>query len=201
VVEKAFPVDVEECVARDASRSQICGEEVIRRMYERYVKGKGILKDNQYYYPPHTITEPANQDATLRHAVICDLDGTAANIDWRNPYDASKCDQDPPVDAVIELVVAMRNAGHDLVFVSGREDKFYEQTVKFLDAHVGGQYNLFMRKEGDKRKDTIVKREIYENHIMDKWYVKFVVDDRPAVVRMWRYDLGLFVLAVNDKEF
>ena len=58
-----------------------------------------------------------------------------------------------------------------------------------------------MRATGDKRKDTIVKKEIWDNHIYGKYNVFLAIDDRPSVVRMWRQDVGIPVLQVNDIEF
>ena len=55
---------------------------------------------------------------------------------------------------------------------------------------------LLMRAAGDNRKDTIVKRELYMNHIQGRYRVFCVLDDRPSVVRMWRAELGLTVFAV-----
>ncbi|MCK9369791.1 hypothetical protein M0R04_07795 [Candidatus Dojkabacteria bacterium] len=57
-----------------------------------------------------------------------------------------------------------------------------------------------MRKAGDNRDDTIVKREIFENEIKDKHYIKYVLDDRRKVVAM-RRDLGLTCLQVADGNF
>tara|TARA_R110002020_G_scaffold227539_13_gene438195 strand:+ start:10087 stop:10632 length:546 start_codon:yes stop_codon:yes gene_type:complete len=49
---------------------------------------------------------------------------------------------------------------------------------------------LYMREEGDNRKDSIVKREMYEEYIKPHYNVKLVLDDRNQVVDMWR-ELGL----------
>jgi hypothetical protein len=57
-----------------------------------------------------------------------------------------------------------------------------------------------MRKEGDVRKDAIVKGEIYEKNINGKYNVLFVLDDRNQMVEMWR-GLGLTCLQVADGDF
>ena len=57
-----------------------------------------------------------------------------------------------------------------------------------------------MRKEGDFRRDSIVKQEIYEQHIKDKYVVEFVLDDRDLVVSKWR-ELGLKCLQVQPGAF
>lgn len=60
---------------------------------------------------------------------------------------------------------------------------------------------LLMRKRGDMRKDTVVKKEIWDAELAGKYNVLCAVDDRPSVCRMWRYELGLLVMQVHDKEF
>lgn len=60
---------------------------------------------------------------------------------------------------------------------------------------------LLMRKNKDMRKDTIIKREIWDESLAGKWNILCAIDDRPSVVRMWRYDVGLPVFQVSDKEF
>jgi hypothetical protein len=58
-------------------------------------------------------------------------------------------------------------------------------------------YNyLVMREQGDSRKDTIVKKEMFDKYIKGKYNVLYVVDDRPCVCRMW--SLGLKVMQVGN---
>lgn len=127
--------------------------------------------------------------------VICDLDGTLALLNGRNPYDASTCENDL-LNEVVADIIKERN----VILVSGREDKFRVQTELFLAKHGIKYMNLFMRKQGDFRKDSVIKREIYEQHIKDKYEVHFVLDDRNQVVQLWR-ELGLKCLQVADGNF
>ena len=60
---------------------------------------------------------------------------------------------------------------------------------------------IFMRKTGDKRKDSIVKKEIYENNILNRYNVTVWLDDRNQVVNMLRDDLNLNVWQVNNGDF
>ena len=55
---------------------------------------------------------------------------------------------------------------------------------------------LYMRKTGDKRDDTIVKEEIFKEFIEPEYIVLGVIDDRNKVVRMWER-LGLKVMKVG----
>jgi hypothetical protein len=57
-----------------------------------------------------------------------------------------------------------------------------------------------MRKHNDNRKDSIIKQEIYDNYIKDKYNVLFVYDDRNQVVNQWRKN-KLKVFQVEDGNF
>ena len=57
-----------------------------------------------------------------------------------------------------------------------------------------------MRKDNDNRSDTIIKREIFDEFIRDKYMPMFVIDDRPCVVEMW-VSMGLFVFNVNQDAY
>lgn len=57
-----------------------------------------------------------------------------------------------------------------------------------------------MRSDGDDRRDDIVKKELYDNHIKGKYNVKYVFDDRSRVIDMWRKE-GLRCLQVQAGNF
>lgn len=61
-------------------------------------------------------------------------------------------------------------------------------------------YQLFMRETDDKRKDHVVKLELYKKYIDGNYNVEAVFDDRQRVVDMWR-DIGLTVFQVADGNF
>jgi hypothetical protein len=119
-----------------------------------------------------------------------------------------------PVINLINMIYTYWNCkqnGLSFLFVSGREDSCMEDTIKWLKYHINisislhssiNNDNLYMRKTADYRDYTIIKKEIYEKHIKDKYNVLFVLDDRSKVIRMWR-SLGLFVFncAQHDEEF
>jgi hypothetical protein len=57
-----------------------------------------------------------------------------------------------------------------------------------------------MRPANDFRKDSLIKKEIYENDIKGKYNVIMVYDDRNQVVDVWR-GLGLKCAQVEPGEF
>lgn len=187
-------VSVEECIKRDANRPNYVGEKVIRDMYDRWLRPIGGTGD----------TTTAQQDPSLPHCLICDLDGTLAILNERNPYDGSTCFEDDVNEAVSQIVHSY--AGDKIFFFSGRMAKpgVREATGSWLIDKVGmpvdGGWSLHMREDGDTQKDSALKEKMYMEHIKDKFYVDFVLDDRNQVVKLWR-DLGLTCLQVRDGNF
>jgi hypothetical protein len=151
-------------------------------------------------------------DPNLLTTIDCDLDGTTSLLNGRSPYDASSCDRDPPNRPVVECIKGMyaylvsiapaaKKKDVKILFTSGREEKYREPTERFLAEHLPGiPYELHMRKTGDQRKDSIIKREMFDNEIRGKWNILFVLDDRNQVVDNWR-EMGLHCFQVAPGNF
>ena len=146
----------------------------------------------------------------MKKAIICDLDGTLALFEG-NPYDRdfSKDEINYPVLRIIETMAdvycgydVIESKLYDIIVLSGRNDKYKKETKKWLKKYEVPYSKLFMRKEGDKRKDTVVKKEIFDNYIKGKYNVLCAIDDRKQMKRLWVSE-GIFVLDVNqtDEEF
>jgi predicted kinase len=194
------PVDV--CVARDAARDRVVGEEVIRDLYGRYVAGRR--------YPlPVPVAPAAELSAAAPYvpvrgtpkAVMVDIDGTVALMSNRSPYDESRVHEDGPNGAVIAAVRAMHAAGYQVVFCSGRTEGSRPATERWLREHVDVPFAaLYMRAVGDQRRDSVVKAELFDRHIRYAFDVVAVFDDRQQVVDAWRA-LGLTVFQVAPGNF
>ncbi|MBL1210413.1 AAA family ATPase [Geminocystis sp. GBBB08] len=179
-----FKTPVEECIKRDLKRPNSVGKDVIMKMY------------NQFILPQ---VNPPEYNPDLPDAILVDMDGTLSILHNRSPYDVSKCDQDLPNQPVLETVYKWQDSTN-IIVLSARTDDGKELTEKWLKQHQVKYVNLYMRKTGDLRKDAIVKQEIYEEYIKDKYNVKFILDDRNQVVEMWR-NLGLTVFQVGEGDF
>ncbi|GAA4956383.1 AAA family ATPase [Actinoplanes utahensis] len=195
-------VPVDECVRRDADRpeQERVGEGPIRRLHDRYLAGKNLPLPVPFVDRggPGVVYRP---DPELPEAVLVDIDGTVALMNGRSPYDWGRVGEDEPNPSVITAVRAMHAAGHAIVFCSGRDAVCRAETEAWLELYVGVPYEgLFMRPEGDSRKDSIVKREIFDQEVRDRWRIVGVFDDRQQVVRMWR-QLGLTVFQVAEGDF
>lgn len=142
-------------------------------------------------------------DSTKQVAIVCDLDGTLSLFEakgHRGPYDAAKCDQDELNVPVAKVLEWAKQAGYAIILLSGREDKFRAPTLKFLETHKVAYDHLFMRETRDKRKDSIIKWELYEEHIAPNYEVLFFLDDRDSVVNdAWRaHGLTCFQVAPGN---
>jgi len=195
-------VPLDECLRRDAARPEPdqVGADAIRRLHERYLQGRTLpLPVPQARTGrPATVHPPSAEPPEV---VLVDIDGTVALAVSRSPYDMTRVAQDQPNPAVIAAVRAMHAAGYGVVFCSGRDASARAATEAWLARHVRVPYlGLHLRAVGDSRKDSIVKREIYDREIRDRYRVVGVFDDRVQVVRMWR-DLGLTVFQVAEGDF
>jgi len=177
-------VPVEECIKRDLKRLNSVGKDVIMQMYNKYVR---VPIPSPEYNPE------------LPDGVIVDMDGTLALLNGRNPYDASRCESDLPNQPVLDTVHKWQSS-LNIIVASGRTDNYQPQTEKWLQKYGVNYTNIYMRKTGDQRKDSIIKEEIYRQNIEGKYNIRFVLDDRQQVVDMWR-SLGLTVFQVAEGDF
>jgi predicted kinase len=198
-------VPLAECLRRNKLRTGSVPAAVVIGMYNQFIKDAEAPAVEAVEVPVQRRERApvADQDESLPHAIICDLDGTLALIEHRNPYDASNCNEDDVNPPVCKTIHAMRADGCQLILVSGRKDQYEAPTRQFLREKCGlndSDYILYMRKTEDNRKDSIVKKEIYENNIQGKWYIHFILDDRNQVVDFWR-SVGLTCYQVANGDF
>ena len=86
--------------------------------------------------------------------------------------------------------------------MSGREDFCKEMSIAWLKKHIqlrDDEVKLLMRKTGDHRKDCIIKKELFDREIKDKYYVEFAIDDRNQVCELWR-SMGLTCLQCDQSS-
>ena len=175
-----------ECIDRDARREFPVGQRVITRMFE---SGRGV------WFPEKPVYDPDLPDCYL-----CDIDGTVAQMDGRGPFDWMKVDTDEPKDEVINVITDLHARGQNIIMLSGRDGVCKDLSAEWLAAAGISYKDFFIRPAGDNRKDTLIKEEIYNNHIKGKYNVLGVFDDRDQVVHMWRH-LGLTVFQVDYGDF
>lgn len=188
---KVFDIDFMEAVERDAKRERSVGYKVISSQYNKFRQ-------------LHPVKQDLSDDKI--NCVVVDIDGTLADMTGvRTPFEWDKVGLDNPRWEVINMLRGLIHF-QDLtpVFVSGRDACCMKQTQEWLEKYIpelDGHFPLFMRPEGDMRKDTKVKREIFDKYISHKYNVVCVLDDRPSVTRMWAFNLGLNVINVGNPYF
>jgi predicted kinase len=194
-----FDISLNKAIERDNARESKVGEGVIRKMYEDYKR----LIDGMDFQPIKKIENrpvvSADFSSKLPHAVIFDIDGTLAHMKNRGAFDWKKVDRDEVNQIVAEQVDFHRIKGRKILLVSGRDAICRNETIEWLNFYGIHFDELLMRPEGDYRKDTIIKREIYQNQIQGKYNVLSVYDDRLQVLDMW-YEEGIFTFNVNQGQ-
>lgn len=197
-------VSLEVCLERNQIRDdkEPVPESAILRMHERYIRGKALPLPLPVEDETVASADFVQRVPGLTWAVIVDIDGTVALMGDRGPYDYSLVHLDRPNHRVIDVVHALYVAGNTIIFMSGRSSDCRTVTEAWLDKHVGIPYKaLHMRASGDMRKDSIVKRELFDRYIRGNYNVACVLDDRDQVVHMWRRELGLTCLQVAEGAF
>lgn len=217
------PLDV--CLERDRERTNRflldhegepgVGDEVICGMHSRYLAGKPFpmpLPETNKVEQPKALPYVAKPGTP--EAIIVDIDGTVAlNKSGRSPYDWARVGEDTPNLPVIEAAKEHLYFADDtacefhIIFLSGRDESCRELTEAWLSEHfIGYDFgdarwaSLYMRPTGDTRKDTVVKLELFDEHVRDAFTVRHVYDDRDQVVKIWR-SIGLTVFQVAEGAF
>lgn len=176
-----FDTPLDECIARDNARANGVGESVIRGMHNQFVR-----KVEVYEAPEGA-----------RPAIIVDVDGTLAKMGDRSPYDWKRVGIDEVISSTREIVRRFYK-DHEVIIFSGRDGVCYPETYKWLIDNEIPFDQLHMRSEGDMRKDSIIKRELFDEHAAN-YDVRLVIDDRLQVTRMW-FEMGLPVIRVGDPD-
>lgn len=199
VIHKDFPVEYAEAVRRNAARERQVPEDVMKRIYESFIR-KGsfpkfpILEDLQ-----SSTFEPYVADMSKESAYIFDIDGTLALMVDRGPFEWAKVLGDVPNEPVVHMAKLLDSMGYKIIITSGRDEVCREDTEIWLDAQ-GVEYDaLYMRPEGSGDKDTVVKLSIFNEHIRENYHVRGVFDDRLMVAKLW-HELGLPLFRVGDPE-
>lgn len=149
-------------------------------------------------------------------AIVVDLDGTLCDVSHRQHHVGGqwgakefkefyeKMDDDSPYEWCRKMVQLYLKDGYKVIFVTGRPDEYRQRTVKWLYDRCGllpnSHYELHMRPTGNFECDTINKKKIYDEMIVQRHAVSFVLEDRNKVVSMWR-QLGLPCLQVQEGDF
>jgi hypothetical protein len=148
-------------------------------------------------------------------AVLADMDGTLANVSSvrfhvdgsvtkpkasggvkviKN-FDAFHAASEfvPANQQAIDFCVRANNQGYRVLIVTARMRKWEGVTTRFLERtcreFFDWEPHIYMRTDGDHRKDVEVKREIFAE-ISQSFDVVGAVDDNPAIITLWE-EMGI----------
>ena len=175
-------VPVDECVSRDNMRMNGVGSVYIKNLAIKYGLKK-FEKDS---------------------VVICDLDGTISDLsnrlhyikkpkdskeDWKKDWKKffAEMAYDPVITDVQKMLNQFLKEGKIIIFATGRPGMYRDLTLTWLHSNfLSFYYTLIMRKQGDMRKDFLVKKQFIREYFPDKSVIHVVLEDRPAVIEMLR---------------
>jgi len=189
---KYFAVaDIDVLIKRDRMRVPSVGESVIRKQWLQWLSlGEEVTGIKKYV---------ANKE--LPPAIVVDIDGTVAKMVNRGPFDWGKVDQDGVNPHVADTIQCLwRNTMLQVIFLSGRDSVCREKTIEWIKKNVcniNPDDQLFMRKEGDCRKDRIIKDELFWEHVAPNYNVVAAFDDRRQMIQYWT-DIGVPLFNVGN---
>lgn len=138
--------------------------------------------------------------------LLCDIDGTLADLTHRRHYIAQRpknyeafhaaADRDTVIKPVAEIVISLHRDGWRVILCSGRPESSREMTRRWMLDNFIPFDRLYMRPNNDFRADDLIKSELLDRILADGFNPMLVIDDRMRVLRMWQAR-GLMVLAVN----
>lgn len=198
-------VDVETALKQNSLRgADKVPDEVIEKMHRNFFQ-KGKFKVPEPTPVDKSVdnwkTYDAQANPDLPEAFLVDIDGTIALMNGkRGPFDYHLAGGDDLNAPVATVVQALKDENFQIVFLSGRSDSCRSETQEWLDKHGFSGHELHMRKEGDQRKDSIVKHEIFWDQIAPRFQVIGCFDDRNQVVDMYR-EMGITVFQVAPGDF
>ena len=194
-VKSFLDVPLKDLIERDEKREDSVGEQVIRRMFHTQVgKMPTFLK----------------YDPKLPTCIISDIDSTLTlGPKDRSPYEWHKVGNDDINLGTSAILDGLSFVGYvDRIFLfSGRDEVCRPETEEWLERHDIEYDELYMRRSdhtderGNQVKDTIVKAEMLEEHVIGKYNVLLVMDDRKVVCDMWRDVYGLNVFQLGDPNY
>ena len=144
--------------------------------------------------------------------IICDIDGTIADLQHRIHHFKSKpvdwdafyadCHLDTPIEPVRQILLRLMGKDGGVMYVTGRREEVRKVTTEWLRKHKFPEGALWMRRVGDHREDFEVKRQMLDDlpAYMSKSDILCVLEDRDQVVKMWREE-GLTCLQVRDGNY
>ena len=189
---KDFFISLDECIRRDAMRSNPIGEKVIRDTWRRY---KHFIQTSEV----ERLVENLRPYTNKPKCIVVDMDSTMCfNVTKRPWYGEGAAEgmiNDVPNQGVVDLVKTLQNT-YPIIVVTGRDTSQAKVTKQWLANQGIAPEEFYFRTEGDYRKGVEVKTELI-NQVLDKYDIVTVFEDCAPIVNAFRA-MGLTVLQPNN---
>lgn len=146
---------------------------------------------------------------------VFDIDNTLANVHHRwhhlrgekKNWDAFFKEQikDEPYQPVLDVLHALANdrLGDEIIVVTGRDERFREVSMEWLNRHVEWFSNdkLFMRPAGNREDDDKLKVKIVKNWLSrhPNYTMGAIFDDRHRIIDAFRAE-GWYTFECNQER-
>ena len=129
----------------------------------------------------------------MKKIILCDIDGTIANNDHRQHFLEGKKDwdgffseliNDEPIIEIIKKINAYHDAGKNIIFLTGRPERFRYSTTLWLKENFDFEFKLLMRKDSDYRNKLEVKEEIFNENFSSN-DIECIYDNDKDLIKMW----------------
>jgi FMN phosphatase YigB (HAD superfamily) len=146
---------------------------------------------------------------------VFDIDNTLANVHHRwhhlrngkKNWDAFFAEQikDEPYQPVLDVLHALANdrLGDEIIVVTGRDERFREVSLEWLNRHVEWFSNdcLYMRPGGNREDDDVLKVNIIKNWLAEHpgYQVGAIFDDRHRIIDAFRAE-GWYTFECNQER-
>lgn len=138
--------------------------------------------------------------------ILCDIDGTVANNNHRQHFLEGKKDwdgffseliNDEPIVKIIEKINAYHDAGKNIIFLTGRPEKYRYSTTLWLKENFDFEFKLLMRKNNDYRNKLEVKEEIFNENFLSN-DIEYIFDNDIDLIEMWN-EKGIKTVFVSQE--
>ena len=146
----------------------------------------------------------------MKDCWIFDMDGTLSNAEHRKKWVSHKPKNwpawnagmayDPPHMDIVQFTTIAVERGLAVIICSGREEVYRDVTEAWLQKYNVPFTKAYMRKKGDYRDDSIIKKELLADIRADGYNPLLAFDDRDRVVKTWR-ECGIRCLQVAEGNF
>ena len=129
----------------------------------------------------------------MKKIILCDIDGTIANNDHRQHFLQGKKDwdgffseliNDEPIIRIIKKINAYHDEGKNIIFLTGRPERFRYSTTLWLKENFEFEFKLLMRKDSDYRNKLEVKEEIFNENFSSN-DIECIFDNDEDLIKMW----------------